>query len=43
LAEVGPDALNVSPDPASSAVIDKLEELEVQLSVVQQLLLNPEQ
>jgi Zn-dependent protease with chaperone function len=43
LAEVGPDALNVSPDPASSAVIDKLEELEMQLSVVQQLLLNPDQ
>ncbi len=43
LAEVGPDALNISPDPASSAVIDKLEELEMQLSVVQQLLLNPDQ
>lgn len=43
LAEVGPDALNVSPDPASSSVIDKLEELEMQLSLVQQLLLNPEQ
>ena len=43
LAEVGPDALNVSPEPASSTMIDKLEELEMQLSVVQQLLLTPEE
>ncbi len=43
LAEVGPDALNVSPETPSSTVIDKLEELEMQLSAVQQLLLNPDQ
>lgn len=43
LAEVGPDALNISPEPASSDLIDNLEELEMRLSAVQQLLLNPEQ
>ncbi len=43
LAEVGPDALNVTPEPASSAVIDNLEILERRLSAVQQMLLNPEQ
>jgi Zn-dependent protease with chaperone function len=41
LAEVGPDALNISPEPASSEVIDNLELLEMRLSAVQQLLLNP--
>jgi len=43
LAEVGPAALNISPEPASSELIDNLEELEIRLSAVQQLLLNPEQ
>ena len=43
LAEVGTDALNISPEPPSSSKIDKLEHLEMQLSMVQQLLLNPDQ
>jgi Zn-dependent protease with chaperone function len=43
LTDRGPEALHVSPEPASSTVIDKLEELEMRLSLVQQLFLNPDQ
>jgi hypothetical protein len=43
LSNVGAEALNVSPEMPSSSVIDKLDELEMQLSAVQQLLLNPDQ
>jgi Zn-dependent protease with chaperone function len=43
LADVRTDALNVSPEPACSALIDNLEDLEMRLSAVQQLLMNPEQ
>ena len=42
LAEVGPDALKIYPEPASSALIDNLEELERVLSFGHQMLLNPE-
>jgi Zn-dependent protease with chaperone function len=41
LAEVGPDALKICPMPASSTVIDGLEELEVRLSTVEQSLVFP--
>jgi len=43
LPEIQPEALNISPEPPSSSVIDKLDDLEVELSMVQQLLLNPKQ
>jgi Zn-dependent protease with chaperone function len=43
LAEIAPTALQVDPEPPASSVIDHLEELEYQLTAIQQAMLNPAQ
>jgi Zn-dependent protease with chaperone function len=43
LSEIRSDALNLPPHPSSNEIIDNCEELEVQLSNVEQALLCPEQ
>ena len=43
LIEIRSDALSLSPSPSSNEVIDNCEELEVQLTMVEQALLCPEQ